>query len=181
MAKSFSGAPAIAIVAALALAVELDHKKDGKFFESLCVFPMYSWHLGATDKDEIVKYIDKRLDYLMGSRPTAVDLSNAIKLLKTISKLAAHDSPSVDQHLACADVREAYIKAAEKILEDDLTTNLAIGRYGAEYLRVLQKPHMTPIDGSEELRYFTTSPPNTQGQPDQAYRKLSVLTHCNTG
>ena len=31
VAKSFSGAPAIAIVAALALAVELDHKKHGKF------------------------------------------------------------------------------------------------------------------------------------------------------
>ena len=117
----------------------------------------------------------------MGSRPTAVDLSNAIKLLKNVSRVAALGSPSPDPYLTSTDVREAYIKAAEKILEDDLTTNLAIGRYGAEYLRSLQKPHMAPIDESEELRYFTTSPPNTQGQPDQAYRKLSVLTHCNTG
>jgi len=37
------------------------------------------------------------------------------------------------------------------------------------------------IDKSDELRFFTTSPPGTQGQPDKAYRKLSVLTHCNTG
>lgn len=117
----------------------------------------------------------------MGSRPTAVDLSNAIKLLKTVSKIAAHDLPSADQTQACANVRVAYIEAAEKILEDDLTTNLAIGRYGAEYLRSLQKPHMAPIDETDELRYFTTSPPGTQGLPDQAYRKLSVLTHCNTG
>ena len=138
-------------------------------------------HLEATDKDGIVKYINNRLDYLMGSRPTAVDLSNAIKLLKTVSKLAAQESLAVDQYLTCADVRAAYIKAAEKILEDDLTTNLSIGRYGAEYLRGLQKPHMAPIDQSDQLRFFTTSPPNTQGQPDQAYRKLSVLTHCNTG
>ncbi|KAG0650999.1 Methylthioribose-1-phosphate isomerase [Hyphodiscus hymeniophilus] len=158
------GAPAIAIVAALALAVELDHKKDG-----------------ATSTEDLVKYIDKRLDYLMGSRPTAVDLSNAIKLLKKISQNAAHISPSADQSTACADVRLAYIEGAEKILEDDLTTNLAIGRYGAEYLRSLQKPHSVPIDETDELRYFTTSPPGTQGLPDQAYRKLSVLTHCNTG
>jgi methylthioribose-1-phosphate isomerase len=117
----------------------------------------------------------------MGSRPTAVDLSNAIKLLKKTSKSAANDSLSVDQTLTCANIRLAYIEAAEKILEDDLTTNLAIGRYGAEYLRSLQKPHMAPIDETDVLRYFTTSPPGTQGLPDQAYRKLSVLTHCNTG
>jgi methylthioribose-1-phosphate isomerase len=117
----------------------------------------------------------------MGSRPTAVDLANAILLLKTVSKFAANDSPSADQLQACANVRLAYIEAAEKILEDDLTTNLAIGRYGAEYLRSLQKPHMGPIDETDELRYFTTSPPGTQGLPDQVYRKLSVLTHCNTG
>ena len=117
----------------------------------------------------------------MRSRPTAVDLSNAIKLLKKTSQSASHNSPSADQALACADVRLAYIEAAEKILEDDLTTNLAIGRYGAEYLRSLQKPHMAPVDETDELRYFTTSPPGTQGLPHQAYRKLSVLTHCNTG
>lgn len=130
---------------------------------------------------DIVTYINKRLDYLMDSRPTAVDLSNAIKLLKKTVKNTAQNSLSVDQTLACADVRLAYIEAAEKILEDDLTTNLAIGRYGAEYLRSLQKPHMAPNDETDELRFFTTSPPGTQGLPDQAYRKLSVLTHCNTG
>jgi methylthioribose-1-phosphate isomerase len=110
-----------------------------------------------------------------------VDLSNAIKLLKAASKLAAHESSSADQTLACANVRRAYIEAAEKILEDDLTTNLAIGRYGAEYLRSLQKPHSAPIDETDQLRFYTTSPPGTQGLADQSYRKLSVLTHCNTG
>jgi hypothetical protein len=77
------------------------------------------------EDDQIVSYIYKRLDYLMGSRPTAVDLANAIRLLKR----TATDSKSPGS------VREAYITAAEKILEDDLSTNLAIGRYGAEFLR----------------------------------------------
>jgi len=42
-------------------------------------------------------------------------------------------------------------------------------------------PILAPVDEAEELRYFTTSPPGTQGAPDMKYRKLSVLTHCNTG
>jgi methylthioribose-1-phosphate isomerase len=140
----------------------------------------YLWRVGASEKEDIVIYINKRLDYLFGSRPTAVDLSNAIKLLKKVSQDAASTSASLHR-MACVDVRMAYIEAAEKILEDDLTTNLQIGRYGAEYLRRQQLPVLTRIDETDELRFFTTSPPGTQGLPDQTYRKLSVLTHCNTG
>lgn len=113
----------------------------------------------------------------MGSRPTAVDLGNAIKLLKRVSENASHKTPNS----SAQDVRTAYIEAAEKILDDDLTTNMAIGRYGAEYLRRLQMPIADPVDATDSLRFFTTSPPGTQGAPDRSYRKLSVLTHCNTG
>jgi methylthioribose-1-phosphate isomerase len=119
-----------------------------------------------------------------------VDLSNAIRLLKVMANAAAlggNDSltqfeiKSISQEEPSASkIREAYILAAEKILEDDLTTNLAIGRYGAEYLRRQQMPISSAIDGND-FHYFTTSPPGTQGQPDRTYRKLSVLTHCNTG
>ncbi|RAL63339.1 hypothetical protein DID88_003764 [Monilinia fructigena] len=158
------GAPAIAIVAALALAVELHHTKDD-----------------SKTKQEIVQYINKRLDYLLGSRPTAVDLSNAIKILKRVSQSAAEVTDAKDDSSACADVRKAYIDAAEKILEDDLATNLAIGRYGAEYLRRQQMPITGGEDDEDHAKYFTTSPPGTQGAPDKTYRKLSVLTHCNTG
>lgn len=137
--------------------------------------------VGCSRKDEVVSYINKRLDYLMDSRPTAVDLSNAIKLLKLRTSEAASLSTTSDQTLATADVRRTYIETAEKILEDDLTANLAIGRYGAEYLRRQQLPIEVPEQEDEHLRYFTTSPPLTQGAPDRSYRKLSVLTHCNTG
>lgn len=126
----------------------------------------------------------------MGSRPTAVDLSNAIRLLKMTVNVAAlvggdgYDrsaSGSSERKADDAGIRNAYILAAEKILEDDLTTNLAIGRYGAEYLRRQQMPITFSVDQSDDRRYFTTSPPGTQGAPDRTYRKLSVLTHCNTG
>lgn len=121
-------------------------------------------------------YINTKLDYLMGSRPTAVDLSNAIKLLKKVSLAASEASQATAQG-----VRSAFIAAAEKILDDDLHTNLAIGRYGAEYLRRQEVPVAEPVSQEEQLKHFTTSPPGTQGAPDQTYRKLSVLTHCNTG
>lgn len=121
----------------------------------------------------------------MKSRPTAVDLSNAIRLLKltvgTAVKTAQAQNEETDGHSGAEIVREAYIKAAEKILDDDLHTNLAIGRYGAEYLRRQQPAIESPATEIENPLYYTTSPPDTQGAPDQTYRKLSVLTHCNTG
>jgi methylthioribose-1-phosphate isomerase len=104
-----------------------------------------------------------------------------------VAALAANDEyerAGVQSGRSSADpvgIRKAYIQAAEKILEDDLTTNLAIGRYGAEYLRRQQMPIDFPNEEVDERRYFTTSPPGTQGAPDRTYRKLSVLTHCNTG
>ncbi|KAL3423848.1 S-methyl-5-thioribose-1-phosphate isomerase [Phlyctema vagabunda] len=160
------GAPAIAIVAALSLAVELSQQTDA-----------------CERKEDLIKFIYGKLDYLMGSRPTAVDLSNAIKLLKrTTAVAAAAKSPSSpNDDAACKGIRNAFIVAAEKILEDDLDTNLAIGRYGAEYLRRQQMPIAIESDKVDDTNFFTTSPPCTQGAADKTYRKLSVLTHCNTG
>ncbi|KAE8444994.1 S-methyl-5-thioribose-1-phosphate isomerase [Mollisiaceae sp. DMI_Dod_QoI] len=155
------GAPAIAIVAALALAVEMWHEKDA-----------------SSNKQELVDYIDRKLDYLMESRPTAVDLWNAIKLLKTQTQKAA-ESASSEEIQACASIRKRLIVVAKKIFEDDLATNQRIGMWGAEYLRSLQPP--VTDAASDDFRYYTTSPPGTQGAADQTYRKISVLTHCNTG
>lgn len=132
-------------------------------------------------KQELIQFVNDRLNYLMGSRPTAVDLSNAIRLLKSRVDEAASLSLAKDETGLCDDIRTSYIATAEKILDDDNTTNKAIGRYGAEYLRRQQMPIVADVDKNDELRYYTTSPPGTQGAPDKTYRKLSVLTHCNTG
>ncbi|CAK7567524.1 MAG: S-methyl-5-thioribose-1-phosphate isomerase [Sporothrix epigloea] len=114
------GAPAIAIVAALALAVELGQAD-----------------VGATAA-EAVTYIDHRLDYLLESRPTAVDLGNAITLLKkTIRRVNG----------SAAAVVSAYVDEAEAILHRDLESNLAIGRNGADWLvgAVTPKAILNPI------------------------------------
>ncbi|KAI3559109.1 S-methyl-5-thioribose-1-phosphate isomerase [Colletotrichum abscissum] len=104
------GAPAIAIVAALAHAVEL-----------------HNGSCAASSSQDAVTYIDSRLDYLKESRPTAVDLTNAINQLKARVRSAPQDDSKT--------VIAAYIEEAEKILQKDLQTNLSIGDHGAQWLR----------------------------------------------
>ncbi len=95
------------------------------------------------------------MDFLLDSRPTAVDLSNAIALLK----LAIRDVAvaGLDPVAAKNAIVVAYIDTAEDILKRDLQTNLAIGNFGADWLQKQDSGAGAGAGG------------------------LSVLTHCNTG
>lgn len=125
------GAPAIAIVAALGLAVEL-----------------HNGSCTASSAEEAIGQIEEALDYLKESRPTAVDLTNAINQLK--ARIREVGSTATKETII-----SAFIEEAEKIFEKDLKTNLAIGDFGAEWLRA-----------------------QVGASPEQ---QISVLTHCNTG
>lgn len=105
------GAPAIAIVASLGLAVELHNGHDGL----------------PTESDKLIVHIDEALDYLKTSRPTAVDLTNAINQLK--ATIRAVESKGTDA------IIDAFIDESERIFEKDLRTNLSIGDHGAAWLR----------------------------------------------
>lgn len=110
------GAPAIAIVASLGLAVELHHSRDQ--FENS----------SSGSADDLIGQIDEALDYLKTSRPTAVDLTNAITQLKaTIRKGGEAGSKAA--------IIDAFIEESERIFEKDLKTNLSIGDHGAAWLR----------------------------------------------
>jgi methylthioribose-1-phosphate isomerase len=105
------GAPAIAIVAALSLAVELTNMKLSSVAEEVQVF------------------IAEKLDYLVTSRPTAVNLADAAGKLRNITQqAAAKDGANGDS------VREAYVQAAEQMLVDDVSDNENIGKHGAEWI-----------------------------------------------
>ncbi|CAN9389485.1 unnamed protein product [Alternaria sp. RS040] len=105
------GAPAIAIVAALALAVELTNTKLSSVAEEVKIF------------------ITEKLDYLVTSRPTAVNLADAAgKLRKITEEAAASEGASGEA------VRGAYVAAAEKMLVDDVSDNENIGKHGAEWI-----------------------------------------------
>ncbi|XP_057544868.1 methylthioribose-1-phosphate isomerase [Amaranthus tricolor] len=102
------GAPAIADAAALSLAVE--------------VFNLEAFQGSPEDA---ASFLVQKLDYLVSSRPTAVNLSDAATKLKEIIVKAAS---------TCSDpkvVFQTYIEAAEAMLEDDVASNKAIGSYGA--------------------------------------------------
>lgn len=107
------GAPAIAIVAALSLAVHLIDVD----IESL--IPR------STPAD----YIKQQLAYLVKSRPTAVNLADAArKLTKVVDNAMAQPSSSPST------VKEAYIKAAEGMLVSDVKDNQGIGEHGASWI-----------------------------------------------
>ncbi|KAJ4952319.1 hypothetical protein NE237_029151 [Protea cynaroides] len=106
------GAPAIAIAAALSLAVEVFNLK---FFDGT---PM-----------DAASFLFEKLEYLVSSRPTAVNLSDAAtKLKKVISKASATAGEA-------RAVFQAYIEASEAMLEDDVASNKAIGSHGAKILK----------------------------------------------
>lgn len=131
------GAPAIAIVAILSLAV---------------------W--GATygpDSPALAEnapqFLSDKLKYLVTSRPTAVNLAEAVSRLDALIWNIWNQSDKSDS--AGFAVIERYIEAAEQMLLDDVKDNENIGKYGAEWISLKAKAVDT--------------------------EKFSVLTHCNTG
>ncbi|KAI8589608.1 hypothetical protein BDZ88DRAFT_129600 [Geranomyces variabilis] len=108
------GAPAIAIVAALSLAVEL----HSTITSTPAVFPTA---LSVQD------FVEHKLNYLRTSRPTAVNLFEAAARLEKIV-VAAASTPDATS----ASTANSYISAAEAMLEKDVEDNRSIGRHGAQ-------------------------------------------------
>ncbi|KAL7749598.1 S-methyl-5-thioribose-1-phosphate isomerase [Sorochytrium milnesiophthora] len=106
------GAPAIAICAVLALAVELAN--------------MTLAQLDTPQK--FVLFVGECLDYLGTSRPTAVNLFDAIDKMKARATMLLSGGASVDQ------LREGLIEFAEHLYEQDILDNQAIGAYGRQWL-----------------------------------------------
>ncbi|KAH8693511.1 Methylthioribose-1-phosphate isomerase [Talaromyces proteolyticus] len=109
------GAPAIAIVAILSLAVELRTLLDS---EKL-----------STSSQEVTSFITERLHYLVTSRPTAVNLADAARKFEAV----------VNEHAAKVDstgpsVLEAYFQEAERMLANDLSDNQSIGAHGSKWI-----------------------------------------------
>jgi methylthioribose-1-phosphate isomerase len=113
------GAPAIAIVAALSLAAELENRPGENF----------------DNAQSAVNFIVEKLDYLEGSRPTAVNLFEATAKLRNLVRKSLNNHSTVD------DVTKTYVKAARQMLIDDVNDNHAIGDCGAEWI-IQQNPSL---------------------------------------
>lgn len=131
------GAPAIAIVAALSIAVPAAHMTEIGY--------------QTTPASLAAQQIIWDLEYLVTSRPTAVNLSDAATKLKAIVNKMADDPGS-----SIRTILQTYVEAAERMLVDDVQDNERIGKHGAEWI-LRNKPRGARED------------------------KVSVITHCNTG
>ncbi|ORX60567.1 S-methyl-5-thioribose-1-phosphate isomerase [Hesseltinella vesiculosa] len=108
------GAPAIAIVAALSLAVDVQTRHANGEFQSA---------------QQALQFLEDSLAYLKTSRPTAVNLFDAA------AKLSALNQQTASAAGASADtVVAAYVQAAEQMLIDDVQDNKNIGKFGADFI-----------------------------------------------
>jgi eIF-2B alpha/beta/delta-like uncharacterized protein len=114
------GAPLIAIVALLGLSVDLYTN------------PKTVAALGAMDNDstKILALIQERMAYLKTSRPTAVNLSNALGEVdaKLKEAMLLHDTDMTPKDKLLKAVKDY----SEFMLERDVSDNKAIGKFGAE-------------------------------------------------
>lgn len=109
------GAPAIAIVATLALASELQRHIANDKLSSVA--------------EEVWFFIVEKLHYLVTSRPTAVNLSDAARKLETLVAEHANKRGSSGR-----DVATSFIQAAENMLVKDVEDNKKIGHNGAQWI-----------------------------------------------
>jgi len=168
------GAPAIAIVGSLSLAVEL---------------------LGVTfnDKNILRQEVEGKLNYLCSARPTAVNMKIAAEELTIeVNRLCSDVSISNAE-----EIKKSLVSKIEAMLEKDVSDNQAIGGYGAkallshaqcsgEKIRVLTHCNTGSLDtagygtalgvirslyaaGKLEHAYYTETRPYNQGARLTAY------------
>jgi S-methyl-5-thioribose-1-phosphate isomerase len=148
------GAPLIAIVACLGLAVHLNEAKNK--FQSVA---------------EAANFLLEKIDYVRTSRPTAVNLFSATDALRyfwkdyrratlTLQYRALISSLTTNENETVQSFSIAITEYAEQLLKDDVATNKAIGSHGA--VKIISKCDDNINKSSKE-------------------RGLRVLTICNTG
>ncbi|CAH1979907.1 unnamed protein product [Acanthoscelides obtectus] len=102
------GAPAIAIVGCLSLAVDLRNEK----FDS---------------KQQMRQEIEGKLNYLVSSRPTAVNMKIAAEDLIDLANQLSKDS-----NVTLENMKTKFLQTVEDMLTKDIADNQAIGEIGAK-------------------------------------------------
>ena len=105
------GAPAIAIVGSLSVAVELRNQ---------------SYSDSAEDVSQLQMFIQSKFDHLKTARPTAVNITEAAEQFKL------HVRELASSQTAAPAIQQSLISRMEAMLPLDVTTNKAIGRNGAQ-------------------------------------------------
>lgn len=112
------GAPAIAIVGTLSILTELNLFLKGKFTGQT----FYDLKDFSNFKTQLIK----RLEYLITSRPTAVNLSNAVN--EVIEIIGSTSATSVDEFFP------EILKYGCALIDDDYTNNVKLGENGKDWI-----------------------------------------------
>ncbi|XAO24299.1 methylthioribose-1-phosphate isomerase [Cryptococcus bacillisporus CA1280] len=108
------GAPAIASLAALTLRSYLNSSSS----------PVSS----SSSPSDVISWVNQTIDYLQSSRPTAVNLGEAMDRIRAALK----DSKAQNQ--GAGDIIERVKKICGDVHDEDLERNMEMGRLGAEWL-----------------------------------------------
>ncbi|ELU04603.1 hypothetical protein CAPTEDRAFT_225838 [Capitella teleta] len=110
MRNMVRGAPAIGVVGSLSLAVELIPLTFSSF-------------------DDLKAFMQKKLDYLVSARPTAVNMADCrSKLMKRTDELIAKSGVTVEE------VKAALVSMMEGFLPLDVETNKKMCKFGADHI-----------------------------------------------
>lgn len=105
------GAPAIAIVGAFAVVVDTFN------------------YLKTSEGNRDVNHLVKSLDFLISSRPTAVNLANAINEIKELLNEYEGTQPLNEQ------IYKQLLAYSTKLYDEDLANNFKIGENGLNYIK----------------------------------------------
>ena len=123
----FKGAPLIAIVAILGLSVDMN--TNAKTIQELDKLASDGDSSSGGGADGLLGWIREKMAYLKSSRPTAVNLTNALNELEEKMTEALKNSNSGDEKKVLC---KAVLDFSEFMLERDVNDNKAIGKFGAE-------------------------------------------------
>ncbi|CAH1767577.1 3270_t:CDS:2 [Entrophospora sp. SA101] len=159
------GAPAIAIVAALSLAIDLqlcyicvNNNRGGDNNNKEELKSIYEKAIKTLESPQsLLNYIKESLDYLKTSRPTAVNLFNTANILLDLSENLVAKAKGNNNNDNVLSIIEGVVDEAESMLKRDVEDNKNIGRFGAEFIL----NNCAGGDGDSKL--------------------VNVITHCNTG
>merc|ERR1719162_85530 len=151
------GAPLIAIVAVLGLSVDLN--SNVKTIKDLS---------DCTTVKEVKDLVRTKMDYLRTSRPTAVNLFNALDELSKVVEEAVKENVT-NATSASTSISKAISEHAEFVLKRDVSDNKLIGSHGADALldeqsKKTKKRGQDEIDGVSSIR-----------------KGIRLVTICNTG
>ncbi|NXN92615.1 MTNA isomerase, partial [Rhinopomastus cyanomelas] len=108
------GAPAIALVGCLSLAVELARGEGPQ----------------RGDAAALEDFVAQRLELLVAARPTAVNMASESQRLRDFIARKRVENPDIGEQ----ELRESIIQHIEGLLERDLEMNRRLGELGAQYL-----------------------------------------------